>query len=92
MSAVVNATKPCPLCGGRAVYERTLNEIHLVRCAACTFVYSDVDTKVIEDANFHFDDNLVDVAAGYAAQAWQRLQAVRGAVDPDCRLLANHAV
>lgn len=40
----------------------------------------------------NFDDNLVDVAAGYAAQAWQRLQAVRGAVDPDCRLLANHAV
>ncbi len=40
----------------------------------------------------NFDDNLVDVAAGYAAQAWQRLQAVRGAVDPDRRLLANHAV
>lgn len=40
----------------------------------------------------NFDDNLVDVAAGYAAQAWQRLQAVRGAVDPGRRLLANHAV
>ncbi|MGC3956288.1 MAG: FAD-binding protein [Propionicimonas sp.] len=40
----------------------------------------------------NFDDNAVEVAAGYSSQAWQRLQAVRAAVDPERRLLANHVL
>lgn len=40
----------------------------------------------------NFDDNPVPVAAGYPAAAWQRLQALRSAVDPERRLLANHAI
>ena len=38
----------------------------------------------------NFDDNAVEVAAGYPTQSWWRLQAVRDLVDPDRRLLANH--
>ena len=40
----------------------------------------------------NFDDNVVETSAGYTPQAWRRLQTVREAVDPERRLLANHAV
>lgn len=40
----------------------------------------------------NFDDNVVETSAGYPPDAWRRLQTVRGAVDPDRRLVANHAV
>ncbi len=40
----------------------------------------------------NFDDNVVKTSAGYTPDAWRRLQTVREAVDPDRRLLANHAV
>lgn len=62
------ATKPCPLCGSQAVCERTLNDVGLVRCTACAFVYADVDDKVIEQANFHFDEDLVERYRGL--QTW----------------------
>jgi ubiquinone/menaquinone biosynthesis C-methylase UbiE len=69
MSATsTSATKPCPLCEGQAVYERTLNGIDLVRCSACTFVYAGVEDKVIEDANFHFDENIIERYC--ALQTW----------------------
>jgi len=69
MSAAEASTKkPCPLCESQAVYERTLNAIDLVRCSVCAFVYADVDTKVIEQANFHFDENLVERYRGL--QTW----------------------
>lgn len=38
----------------------------------------------------NFDDNAVDVSAGYEASAWARLRQVRDAVDPTRRLVANH--
>ena len=69
MSAVsASATKPCPLCGSQAVHERTLNGIDLVKCGNCAFVYAGVEDKVIEEANFHFDDNLVERYRGL--QTW----------------------
>ncbi len=62
------AAKPCPLCGAQAVYERTLNGIDLVRCDACAFVYANVEDKVVEEANFHFDANIVERYRGL--QTW----------------------
>jgi 2-polyprenyl-3-methyl-5-hydroxy-6-metoxy-1,4-benzoquinol methylase len=67
-AAATAATKPCPLCGAQAGYERTLNGVDLVRCGACAFVYAGVDDKVIEQANFHFDENLVERYRGL--QTW----------------------
>lgn len=63
-----SVTKPCPLCGSQAAYERTLNGIDLVKCGACAFVYAGVDDKVVEEANFHFDENLVERYRGL--QTW----------------------
>ncbi len=40
----------------------------------------------------NFDDNVVDVSAGYPDAVWQGLESVRESVDPDRRLLANHPV
>lgn len=40
----------------------------------------------------NFDDNAVEVSAGYEASAWARLQQVREAVDPGRRMVANHPV
>ncbi|MGC3955756.1 MAG: hypothetical protein QM804_16145 [Propionicimonas sp.] len=40
----------------------------------------------------NFDDGLVPVAAGHSPEAWQRLLELREAIDPDRRLLANHAI
>ena len=40
----------------------------------------------------NFDDNAVEVAAGYRPEAWQRLALVRERVDPNRRLVANHPV
>jgi FAD/FMN-containing dehydrogenase len=40
----------------------------------------------------NFDDNVVDVSRGYGDLSWRRLQQVRIAVDPDRRLVANHAI
>ncbi len=40
----------------------------------------------------NFAERAVDTAAGFEADAWQRLRAVRAAVDPDGRLVANHQV
>jgi SAM-dependent methyltransferase len=69
MSAVpASATKPCPLCGSQAAYERTLNGIDLVKCRSCAFVYAGVEDKVVEQANFHFDDDLVERYRGL--QTW----------------------
>lgn len=38
----------------------------------------------------NFDDNAVDVSAGYDPAAWARLQRVRDAVDPERTMVANH--
>ena len=67
-TASAKATKPCPLCGSQAHYERTLNGVDLVKCHTCTFVYAGVDDKIIEEANFHFDENLVERYRGL--QTW----------------------
>lgn len=67
-AASAGATKPCPLCGSQAAYERTLNGVDLVKCRNCTFVYAGVEDKVIEQANFHFDENLVERYRGL--QTW----------------------
>lgn len=40
----------------------------------------------------NFVDNSVDTSTGYPAEDWRRLQDARAAVDPEGRLLANHAV
>lgn len=40
----------------------------------------------------NFDDNPVAVRGAYGVDAWLRLRQIRSAVDPDLRLLANHAV
>ena len=40
----------------------------------------------------NFDDNAVEVAAGYRPEAWQRLALVRERVDLNRRLVANHPV
>jgi len=51
--------KRCPLCGSEAMHERVLNEIDLLRCRQCAFVYSSLDDVAIEQANFHFDEGVV---------------------------------
>jgi SAM-dependent methyltransferase len=60
--------KPCPICLSAPVYERTLNNIDLVRCAGCGFVYADIDDDAIEAANFHFDNETVEKYCGL--QTW----------------------
>ncbi len=40
----------------------------------------------------NFDDNSVDTSAGYPEKDWRRLRGARAAVDPEGRVLANHAV
>lgn len=40
----------------------------------------------------NFTEEAVDVAAGYDAEQWQRLQAVAAAADPAGRVVANHGV
>lgn len=67
-AAATSPTKPCPLCGSQGVYERTLNAVDLVRCRHCAFVYAGVDDRVIEEANFHFDESLVERYRGL--QTW----------------------
>jgi SAM-dependent methyltransferase len=49
--------KPCPLCGHpKPHYERTLNQIDLVRCVSCSFVYVDLSVDEIFKANSCYDD------------------------------------
>ena len=40
----------------------------------------------------NFDDNVVEVAAAYEPQAWQRLLRIRAEVDPQRRMVANHGI
>lgn len=59
------------------------------------------DTKRVIDAlapyaarqqYLNFVEHPVDAAVGYAPSSWERLRAVRAAVDPDGLILANHPI
>ena len=40
----------------------------------------------------NFDDNVVEVSAAYGPEAWRRLRQIRAEVDPQGRMVANHAI
>jgi ubiquinone/menaquinone biosynthesis C-methylase UbiE len=47
--------KPCPTCcTSRVSYERILNNIELLKCSACDFVYANLKDKEIIEANSTF--------------------------------------
>lgn len=51
--------KACPICeNGNNQFERILNEIELLKCKNCHFIYADVPDKEIEEYNSHYDDNI----------------------------------
>jgi 2-polyprenyl-3-methyl-5-hydroxy-6-metoxy-1,4-benzoquinol methylase len=50
--------KPCPICGGSQVCnERILNEIELLRCQTCSFVYANMTEELIKLQNSDFDES-----------------------------------
>lgn len=51
--------KPCPICAGsRGNYERTLNQIDLVQCANCSFVFANIPDDFILAHNLHLGDDV----------------------------------
>lgn len=50
--------KECPICqtGGRSRPERHLNDIALLKCGSCGFVYADLPDELILRANSAYDD------------------------------------
>jgi ubiquinone/menaquinone biosynthesis C-methylase UbiE len=52
--------KPCPICGtSRTSYERILNNIELLKCSACDFVYANLKDKEIIEANSTFAEGAI---------------------------------
>lgn len=50
--------KPCPVCSyTQSGFERTLNGIDLFKCSRCTFVYANVGSGMIVDANFIYEED-----------------------------------
>jgi 2-polyprenyl-3-methyl-5-hydroxy-6-metoxy-1,4-benzoquinol methylase len=51
--------KPCPICGGSQVCnERVLNEIELLRCQPCGFVYANLAEEQIKLQNSEFGESV----------------------------------
>jgi 2-polyprenyl-3-methyl-5-hydroxy-6-metoxy-1,4-benzoquinol methylase len=49
--------KQCPICSGSSVcHERVLNNVELVRCQVCDFVYANVTDEYIKMQNSDFDE------------------------------------
>ena len=49
--------KPCPICfSNDSIYERTINEIGLLKCGTCGFVYANLDDERINAANSSCDE------------------------------------
>ncbi len=58
--------KPYPICGtSRVSYERTLNNIEVLKCSASDFVYANLKDQDINTENSQFDE---DAIAGYEVQ------------------------
>lgn len=58
--------KNCPICDAySANYERTLNKIDLIKCGACSFVYANLEERVIRVENSGFDEKSIE---GYEKQ------------------------
>ena len=60
------AVKPCPICGHEhGTYERTLRDIDLVKCGACSFVFSSLTDEESLKANQRFDDDELENYVGW---------------------------
>jgi len=70
----MKVVKPCPVCTrSRTTYERTLNQIDLVRCVNCGFVYANVPVDLIIENNLHYGDeesNAYDERQTFLDRIW----------------------
>ena len=56
-----NTYKKCPICANTKglEYERTLNNIDLIKCKNCNFIFANLSDQEIFDANSSFDEKFV---------------------------------
>ena len=53
--------KRCPICCGEPAFERNVNDITLLRCRACKFVYSSMADEEVESVNFSIGKEITDL-------------------------------
>ena len=52
--------KPCPICNTTEVnHEKELNNVDLLKCRICGFVYANLKDHVIKSENSTFDDKAI---------------------------------